>query len=404
VTSSSAPTARPAGRPPAAADRPGARPCTVALLADAPPTGRVGDARARRFPLTGRTEGERASAFVEFAAAELEAGRKVVAVHPDWRSEPAFRAVRFARARGLTDGIAPVGLALPPLALSFLADQLAYLARFLPPGAVAAMAGELPHHMFAGACLHRVGGLSAPPASLAQHAGSFLPGSAFIAVCAPVRRVLTLRPGELAEDLPALPGAPLRVVSAAPDGKASPVFTDDLLPVLRPHSTDGAPEQPLAAEYWGSRRFTEFVAFSAHPEALTYAARTVRTVPCRWCGEHTAEPRCAFCGRTGHRVPPREPPLGGPPSLRLSPVPAPRTSPEDGPSPLTVPTGPLSAEERPAPAEPLLPLSRSAPPLREPAAPRTGPGGWLEPPPGLPMAPNGRRGAHPIAAPDAPAE
>ncbi|MFC7744596.1 hypothetical protein ACFQXA_32045 [Nocardiopsis composta] len=92
---------------PAAADRPGARPCTVALLADAPPTGRVGDARARRFPLTGRTEGERASAFVEFAAAELEAGRKVVAVHPDWRSEPAFRAVRFARARGSPTGSPP---------------------------------------------------------------------------------------------------------------------------------------------------------------------------------------------------------------------------------------------------------------------------------------------------------
>ncbi|MFW5419750.1 hypothetical protein J0910_24330 [Nocardiopsis sp. CNT-189] len=394
---------------PAAADRPGARPCTVALLADAPPTGRVGDARARRFPLTGRTEGERSAAFVEFAAAELEAGRKVVAVHPDWRSGAAIRAVRFARARGLTDGIAPVGLALPPLALSFLADQLAYLARFLPPGAVAAMAGELPHHMFAGACLRRVGGLSAPPASLAQHAGSLLPGSAFIAVGAPVHRLLTLRPGELAEDLPPLPGAPLRVVSSSPGGKGSPVFAGDLLPVLRPHSAEEAPEQPLAAGYWGTGRFTEFVAFSAHPEALAYAARTVRTVPCRWCGEHTAEPRCPFCGRTGHRVPPREPPLGGPPSLRLTPVPAPRSSPEN----LSVPTGPLPAKDRPVPLPAAAPEEHPASPPAETAVPPlplpgaaapAGPGGWLEPPPGLPVAPNGRRGAHPITAPDAPAE
>ncbi|GAB3475926.1 hypothetical protein GCM10027440_08110 [Nocardiopsis coralliicola] len=431
----------------------------VVLLADLPPTGLLGDDRADRFPIDSSEPEDPFRAFgpfVEFAGARTGAGGKIVALYPAWREEAASRCIRFARARGLTDDIAAVGLGLGPLALSFLADQLTYLARFLPPGAVAAMARELPHHLLSGACLSSVAGLAALPVTTAQHFGSYLPRRAFLGLCSPAQEVITVEPGELAEVLPPLPGTPVQVVWSAPDG-AGDTFTEDLLPVLRAHATRDVPPQPLAAEYWGTPRATEFVAYSAHPQALTYAARSVRTVECRWCNEAVAEPQCPFCGSTAHTAPGRRPPLGGPPSIRAVGTPSvrtdlPRAAPllpdadpfadelvpawASAPAPAVIaesadsggtrspgeaavpppalewaPEAPALAQDSgppfpqrepsddPPPPRPLIPRPRPPTPFA-PAVPAAAAQPWQEPPVGLPIAPNGRRAAHPIPVPD----
>ncbi|WP_017536873.1 hypothetical protein [Nocardiopsis halophila] len=349
-----------------------ARTCTVALLTDAPATGRIEDGRARRFALKGRSRSEQSARFIDFALQETRAGRAVVAVYPAWRAEAAQRALLHARARALTDEIAGVALGLSPLALSVLADRLAALAAVHPPGVVASAAKELPRHMLSGACLHSVAGLSALPTSVALHAASYLPRTTFIALCCPHPAVFRLPHGEVGESLPSLPSsadAPLEIVaSSGVHGVSS--FDDDLLPALRTATAHVGPFQPLGAEFWGTSRYTEFAAFETGPRASARALNALRTVLCRWCGQQVDGATCPFCRS---RLPLRPP---------TAQIPTPR-SPDHRPEP-------------PAPA----PSPRSSPPV---PAPRRSPA-WPHPPAGLPLAPNGTRPPHPITAPGDPRE
>lgn len=346
-----------------------ARTCTVALLADAPATGRVEDGRARRFALKGRSRSEQSGRFIDFALHEAGAGRAVVALYPTWRAEAARRALVHARARALTDEIAGVALALSPLALSVLADRLAALATVHPPGIVASAAEELPRHMLAGACLPSVAGLSVLPTSVALHAASYLPHSAFIALCCPGADVFRIPHGELGEHLPALPSptdTPLEVVvSSGPHGASS--FDDDLLPALRTATAHVGPFQPLAAEFWGTSRYTEFAAFETGPRATARALSALRTVLCRWCGQQANGETCPFCRSRLPRPPARDP---APASTRIP-----------------VPRAPERTAASPSPS---VPVRHRSP--------------WPHPPAGLPLAPNGTRPPRPITAPEGPRE
>ncbi|WP_017622565.1 hypothetical protein [Nocardiopsis chromatogenes] len=351
---------RPAPHPAA----PAARACTVALLADAPATGRTDGGRARRFALRGRSHSERSGRFIEFAVEEARAGRAIVALYPAWRPHAARYALVHARSRTLSDEIAGIPLPLSPLALSVLADRLAGLAPFHPPGTVAAAAGELPRHMLAGACLHSVAGLSALPTSTALRAASYLPRSAFLALSCPGGEVLRIPHGELGESLPALPSppdTPLQV-SACSGTAGSPAFDDDLMPALRTATAHVVPSQPLGALFWGTSRYTEFAAFESGPRALARALGALRTVRCRWCGQPVDREVCPFCRSRAHTLPS----AASSAQAARHRAPAPR------------------APDRRAAAPP------AASPSRVPAvpAPRR-PAAWPRPPEGLPLAPNG---------------
>ncbi|MFI6575051.1 hypothetical protein ACIBFB_04565 [Nocardiopsis sp. NPDC050513] len=305
---------------------------TVALLADIPSTGHVGEVQARRFPMHGDGIGERSAAFVDFAREEVTAGRKVVALLPAWQSADAERAVNFARASLRTDHVAGVTVDLSPLALSLVADQLAYLAPYLPPGMVAALCEELPRHVLAGAWLRTVAGLSAIPTSLRQHVGSFAPSVSFLAYCAPTPQVGRLRPADIAGSLPFRPVPPVQLLYSTPDPGITGVFDDHLPQAIQPVATRSLPAQPLGPAYWGTGKYVEFVALSAHPQALAYAASAIRASACSWCGEPMAAERCPFCSATAARVPsPQTSPGPSAPHAHHAPPPEDPTTGEPAP-------------------------------------------------------------------------
>nr|WP_236574715.1 hypothetical protein [Nocardiopsis sp. FR26] len=333
---------------------------TVALLADIPSTGHVGEAGARRFAMRGEGIGERSSAFVAFARQETDAGRKVVALYPAWRSSDAERAVNFARGALRTDHIAGIGVDLSPLALSLVADQLAYLAPYLPPGMVAALSDELPRHLLAGAWLRSVSGLSTIPTSMRQHMGSYAPSVSFLAYCAPTRQVGRMRPSDVARSLPFRPVQPVQLLCSTPDPAITGPFDDNLPQAIQPVAARTLPAQPLGPEYWGTAKYVEFVALSAHPQALAYAASSLRSSPCSWCGEPVSAPRCPFCaataaggGRAARRTTPRRTAREREPD-RAAPRPhAPAPAP---------PTGPARPASGPADPGPLYPAPGTARP------------------------------------------
>ncbi len=278
---------------------------TVALLADIPSTGHVGETGARRFAMTGDDVGARSAAFVAFAMEEVRAGRRVVALYPAWRSTDAQKAVNFARGALRTDHIAGIGVDLSPLALSLIADQLAYLAPYLPPGMVAALSAELPKHLLAGAWLRTVSGLSTLPTSLRQHMGSYAPTVSFLAYCAPSAQVGRLRPSDVISELPFRPVQPVQLLCSTPDPSITRAFDENLPQAIQPVATRTLPVQPLGSTYWGTSKYVEFVALSAHPQALAYAAGALRAAECTWCGEPVTATSCPFCGGASSGTPTR---------------------------------------------------------------------------------------------------
>ncbi|GAA2003008.1 hypothetical protein GCM10009799_32670 [Nocardiopsis rhodophaea] len=445
------PVAAPSRTPAGAAVRTG-RTATVALLADIPTTGQLGDTCARRFALpgdsrrmfspkaTGTVSLDTSAEFIDFATDRVGAGQKVIALYPAWRAETAERTIHFARGALRTDHIAAVSLDLSPLAVSLLADQLAYLAPYLSAGVTAAMASELPKHMLAGAWLRSVGSLATLPTSVSQHLGSYVPGVAFMAYCAPEQRVIQVRHGaDLAENIPHHPREPVQLLYTVPESLRTTFLDDQLLPALNPDRSLPLPPQQLAAEYWGTPAHIEFVAFSAHPRALSDSLTELVSTLCTWCRERITTRVCPFC-HAANRPPRREPrptalrvphprrhgvevSASGAASnaydpahtseepeqrTRLEPSPLPACPPPDAPSePVPASLGDrmdairLRARESQAP---LPSLSERLPDPPE-SAPATHPQNHSDqairhriPPSALPMAPNGHRGSHPLNA------
>ncbi|TDQ49258.1 hypothetical protein [Actinorugispora endophytica] len=300
----------------------------VALLADIPSTGHLGDAQARRFPLDGDDVAARSADFIDFAAHHVSQGRKVVALYPAWRSDRAERAIRFARGALRTDCVAAVPMDLSPLALSLLADQMAYLSPYLPAGLVAELADELPGHVLAGGWLRSVANLSTIPISVRQHVGSLAPRTVFLAFCAPHQRVGRVRRSDPAPNIPFRPVNPVQIlVSAGGDADRS-AFDAQFMPVVGATATRDLPEQPLGPAYWGTARYVEFVVFSAHQDALTRPVRAIRSTTCAWCRERVAGPHCRFCGAANQT------PAGRPPAYaKAAQVPAPAAPPAPPPGP-----------------------------------------------------------------------
>ncbi|GLU47770.1 hypothetical protein [Nocardiopsis ansamitocini] len=320
----------------------------VALLADVPSTGHLGNARARRFALDGDDLAGQSAGFLDFARENIAQGKKVVALYPRWRSGRAERAVQFARGALRTDHVAAVPMDLSPLALSLVADQMAYLAPYLPSGLVAALAAELPEHMLAGGWVKSVASLATIPISVRQHMGSLVPGTAFLAFCAPVQRVGRVRRSNPAPNIPFHPVNPVQVlVSAGRDADQSH-FDAQFIPAIQPVSSHDLPDQPLGPAYWGTTKYVEFVVFSAHQDALTQPVRAIRPTTCAWCREPVAETHCPFCGAAN------QPPVGRPPTYsRAVQVPTPTAlvpPPAQGSGPPARPAPRAAPPEAPRPA------------------------------------------------------
>ncbi|WP_019634363.1 hypothetical protein [Actinomadura atramentaria] len=252
------------------------------------PTGIVPDSAALRLP-------DDADAFLAGAERALDEHGAAVVVHPAWHADAAVRLVRRARALLDTDRVAAVGVDLPPLAFSVVADQLAFVAPHVPPGALACLPGVLAARVVAGARVRSVARLEHVRTGLRQHVASYLPGSAFVVLAGAepgVHRVTAARP------VPEPPRRPLEPVLllASADGPDAAWADERLAPALRAASVTSVPAQPLADAYWGVRGHAEFAAFSGHPDDLSRALAVLRCAPCPWCGAEVAGPRCPFCG------------------------------------------------------------------------------------------------------------
>ncbi|GAA3966203.1 hypothetical protein FOF52_11445 [Thermobifida alba] len=347
----------------------------MALLADIPSTGHLGDAQARRFPLDGDDLAAQSGEFIDFAAHHIAQGRKVVALYPHWRGGRAERAIQFARGALRTDHVAAVPVDVSPLALSLLADQLAYLAPYLPAGLIAELGDELAAHILAGGWLRSVANLSTIPITVKQHMGSFAPGVVFLAFCAPAKRVGRVRKADPAANIPFRPMNPTQVLVSAGGDADRAAFDRQFLPAVGATAVRELPEQPLGAVYWGTAKYVEFVVLSAHQDALTTPVRALRSTACAWCRERVVGPHCRFCGAANQhpvRRPPRPAPPTAHPGTRPQGLPPPAGPRLPGPPP---PTGPRLPGPPPAQAPPAPPGAngrhRPAPPPPPSPGPRT---------------------------------
>ncbi|WP_433327572.1 hypothetical protein [Spirillospora sp. CA-294931] len=286
----------------------------VMLLGDFSPTGILRDDLVLRFnPAVGEHP---THVFIDWVGSALRERGAVIIVYPSWQGESAARLLSLSRSAHHTDRIAGVPLDLPPLALSLLADQLAFAAPYVGPGRLASLAHTLAASLHAGAWVSSVSRLEHIKTGLGSHIKSYLPSSSFSVMAgrdAGVHRITSAKP---VPDLTPRALDPVIMITANADGDTQ-WLESKLRPALRVVSVNPANAQPMSAEYWGSKKFVEFVAFSGNPRALNESLAATVCKPCGWCGEPTALATCPFCAMVQPEAPvraaPQPPPATAPP-------------------------------------------------------------------------------------------
>ena len=324
----------------------------VLLLGEVPSTGYVGGVAAERVILGPNPPAVPASRFIALAADRLTNQGAIIALYPAWHDGAADRFIRLARGVLNTDRIAGLGLSLPPLALSLVADQLTYLAPYVPAGLLASLATRLPEEIIAGAWLRSVTNLEHIGTQLSDHLRSYMPG-AFMVSAAPRPGVHRISGGHPVGPIEHRPQTPIQVLATQAEGDTD-WFQQKLMGEIRPSVVKFVNAQPLSPTYWGVKKYVEYVAFSGHPEALSRLVNSTRTRSCPWCGEPISVRTCPFCRATRelltaapaqtetaygtplvHPTEPEHTPPA-PPEVDLTPRPSPGT----GPAATGTPSGP----------------------------------------------------------------
>lgn len=293
----------------------------VVVLADCPATGISQHANAHRIRPDALAGPGAASEFVTYAAQGLRERKAVLALYPAWLSAVARRFVRLARLVHDTDRIAGLPLNLPPVAFSLVADQLSYLAQYVSPGLLASLAHRLPQETFAGAWVNSVTRLEHIETGLGKHVMSYLPGTGFMVSAAPHQSVHRITADRPVAQLSYRPAKPVAMFAAYEDGDPD-WLKGKLYPAIGAPRMAFVAAQPLSSEFWGTKKYVEFVAFSAHPDALRNAIQATPCRPCPWCGEPTALTACAFCSMiqpTPQVAQPQQAPYQPPTSVQPTP-------------------------------------------------------------------------------------
>jgi hypothetical protein len=266
----------------------------IVVLGDIPATGHFANVEALRGPdLTSPSDS--ALALLDLIAQRLpDASEGILVVYPEWQREPAKRLIRLVRGLLDTDQVASIGLALPPLACSLVADLLSHAAPHLQIGYLAGLGRRLQQEVLSGARVATVAKLEHMDIKLTHHMASYSPGSGFLAWAAPKARVERLTRKRQIGTADLQPDDPILLV--APQGPDFAGFEQDLTSALHPQVVKTVPAQPLGATFWGTRKHVEFVAFSGHPQALSNVVRSIRYWTCPWCRQPCALEVCAICG------------------------------------------------------------------------------------------------------------
>ncbi|MEU4827538.1 hypothetical protein AB0H37_37230 [Actinomadura sp. NPDC023710] len=265
----------------------------VVLVGDFPSTGILQAAVAQRVAVEGPGD-EAAPAFVDHMAHALRQRGAVLVLYPAWKRGRAQRLVRLARSALLTDRIAGLPLDVPPLALSLVADQLTFASAHARPGVLATLVHRLCETVHAGAWVNSVARLEHVKTGLGAHVSSYLPGGGFAVTAGAHPEVHRITASKPVPQPASRPADPVLMLVADANGDAG-WLQSKMRPVLAAVSSTPVAPQPMSADYWGTKKYTEFVAFSGHPRALQSLLAGSPYRPCGWCGEPTALPECPFC-------------------------------------------------------------------------------------------------------------
>ncbi|GAA1561810.1 hypothetical protein GCM10009678_50870 [Actinomadura kijaniata] len=365
----------------------------IVIVGDFPGTGIISKSLAPRIGET--ADAASSLAFLDQMTYALQQRGAVLVLHPSWRSDAAVKLVRQARFLLGTDRIARVPLDLPPLAFSVVADQMTFLAPYVRAGVLASIAPTLAMRVRAGAWLNSVAKLEHGRTGLGQHMLSYMPGSGFMVLAGMGTTVHRITSAQPVADIGHLPLDPVLVLASDQNGDRD-WLQNKLGPAARATSLTLVNEQPLSTQYWGTKKYTEFVAFSGHRNDLQQVIQMTRCRPCSWCEEPTALAICAFCGcvqpgtdtahprpaapatpaapaglanPTGHAQPA---PAPGPTSAPAPPQPAvpprPAPTPAVAPQPMAPPQGPPAPQQAPQPHPGNAPVWPPAEPARPPEA------------------------------------
>ncbi|RAY14410.1 hypothetical protein DPM19_15750 [Actinomadura craniellae] len=311
------------------------------LLGDIPSTDVIREAKAERVHVTPAFNGENVPHFLDLAARGLRDREAVVVLYPTWRPEAATRLIRFARGILRTDRIAAVPLALPPLALSLVADQLAFMAPHVAPGVLVSVAHRLAAGVFAGAWVNSVTKLEHVQAGIGEHVSSYLTRTGFMVSAVPWPNIHRITSAHPVAPIQFRPLDPVIVLATQQDGDAD-WLQSRFQPAIGAVSMTFTAHQPLSSAYWGTRKYAEFVAFSGHQQALQNVIKDTQCRRCSWCSEPTALSICPFCFMAQPQ-PSVAPTRQQPAAQAAAPRSAPPADGSFGPAPPQGDTGPPSA-------------------------------------------------------------
>ncbi|MCW2915995.1 MAG: hypothetical protein JWN52_4063 [Actinomycetia bacterium] len=291
-----------------------ARETVVVVSAGIPNTGYLAEASAERISMYEASD----NALTDRFRRALDDRQAVIVLRPAWLPVP--KPLRMARALLESDRIADVPLSVPPLALSLIADQLAFLAPYVAAGRLASLAGTLSREISAGAWVRSVAKLEHLPVGISHHLASYAPGGGFVVSVVPEPGIQRLPRTSSVMAAGFRPAGPVQML-AAQEGADHGWFLEVINRSFQPSSVTLTGAQPLSRGYWGSGKYLEFVALSGHPDALSRAVSATRCRPCGWCGEPIAMPCCPFCGAAQPNPPVIVPSEPAPGPVRLRPVP-----------------------------------------------------------------------------------
>ncbi|WP_433171285.1 hypothetical protein [Actinoallomurus sp. CA-150999] len=267
----------------------------IVVLGDIPASGHFANTEALRGPDLTSPE-DAAPIFLDLIARSLAAASEgILVVYPEWQAEPAKRLMRLARGMLDSDQVASVGLDLPPLACSLVADLLTRSASQLRIGHLAGLGRRMQREILSGARLGTVARLEHIETRMTHHMASYHPGSGFLAWAAPRARIDRISKRRRLDSGDFRPTDPVHLL-IAPHGSDFADFEKDLTESLRPQVVKTVAAQPLGTTFWGTRKHVEFVAFSEHPKTLSRILRSTPYWMCRWCRQPTSLEVCAICG------------------------------------------------------------------------------------------------------------
>ncbi|SFF46998.1 hypothetical protein SAMN05216251_11581 [Actinacidiphila alni] len=243
-------------------------------------------------------------------SAALDAYGHIVALAPADPTDPARRRIHTVRSALEADRIAIVPSALPPLAVTLLAEQLRQLSGTdLGPGVLAGAARLLTYYLHSGALLGSVARLDRVPVGVGTHVKSLVPGRHFAVVAHPEPYL-----GEAAPDsVPPGPGYQTQLAIAG-KGVDPGWITGPLATAWRSQYLREVPLPTDSARWWGTGKLVEFTAYIADVGMLYQLVTSVRRDTCTWCGLEVIGDQCLFCAtRLGDRTAPAKHAAARPP-------------------------------------------------------------------------------------------